>query len=243
MAEHQHSSRRHGLKNQPPEGFKEVPGYEERYYINENAEIWSRSRNRLMKPCVNKTSGYPEILLQTPAKGARATNLHYLMRLTWMPSAPGPIGLKRGQWCVNHIDGNKLNNHASNLEWVTCEENVRHAWATGLNRTAHGEGASNAQFTSEQVREIRLRLINGEKARFLSEEYNCGLQSIKAIKKFASWKHQDHDLVVPLMAVCKSKWLHVMKIKLETGERMEECCNRKDRGQKKWNEDSFALYL
>jgi hypothetical protein len=35
---------------------------------------------------------------------------------------------------VNHIDGNTINNHASNLEWSTKSENMNHAYETNLNK-------------------------------------------------------------------------------------------------------------
>ena len=34
---------------------------------------------------------------------------------------------------INHIDGNKQNNHISNLEWSTAKENMQHAFKSGLN--------------------------------------------------------------------------------------------------------------
>jgi hypothetical protein len=45
------------------------------------------------------------------------------------------------------------------------------------------------------------------------------------------------------MEICGSKWLRVMKTKLDNGERMEECCNRIARGRVKWNQKTLASYM
>lgn len=57
------------------------------------------------------------------------------------------------QYVVNHIDGNKLHNCVSNLEWVSYAQNNQHAYDNGL----HGKGERHykSKLTNKDVQSIR----------------------------------------------------------------------------------------
>jgi len=59
---------------------------------------------------------------------------HMIHRLVAQAFIPNPDNKP----CVNHIDGNKLNNQVSNLEWCSIQENNLHARQTGLHKQAVG---------------------------------------------------------------------------------------------------------
>jgi len=72
---------------------------------------------------INK-NGYIRVDLNVGEHGRSQVFLHRLIAETLIPN---PDNLD----CVDHIDGNKLNNHPSNLQWITRGDNVRKAQNMG----------------------------------------------------------------------------------------------------------------
>lgn len=68
---------------------------------------------------------------------------------------------------VNHKDGDKLNNNADNLEWVTCSENVKHAFDTGLKVYAH----PNTIISDDEFKKVLVRRANGETQQAIANDY------------------------------------------------------------------------
>lgn len=97
------------------------------YQVSSNGNIrrWKKHKNRFnLVATYPERNGYQRVGLCMNYK-RKMKLVHRLVAETFIPK---PLG----KYEVNHKDGDKANNHVSNLEWVTRSENIKHAIKSGL---------------------------------------------------------------------------------------------------------------
>lgn len=98
---------------------KDIAGYEGLYKIREDGTVVKKDGKKF-RGSVN-SHGYCVVSL-TKNGIKKDHKIHRLLATAFIPN-PMPNDYN----CVNHIDGNKLNNSLENLEWCTRGQNVKHA--------------------------------------------------------------------------------------------------------------------
>lgn len=126
--------------------WRDIDGYEGFYQVSNLGNV--RRLNKTKPPRILKQSLcrlYLRVDLCRDGK-RKSCSVHRLVAETFIPNPDNKPE-------VNHIDGDKLNNRAENLEWCTSSENQLHAVATGLQKT--DENNPTAKLTNEQARFVR----------------------------------------------------------------------------------------
>jgi hypothetical protein len=107
------------------EVWVECPKFQ-RYLVSSFGRFKHRETGFIMKG-IKASNGYP-IAQLTLNKKQHAILAHRLVCEAFHGPSPA------GKDLVNHIDGNRANNNASNLEWVSRRGNARHMWASVRSR-------------------------------------------------------------------------------------------------------------
>jgi hypothetical protein len=176
--------------------FLDVPGFEEYYQFNMAGNVRSKPRfvnspafggQRLIpaRPVnVRLVKGYPSFIASV---GNKRTTV-YIHRIMAMKFIPNPDGRPH----INHIDGDKANFSLENLEWCSHQENMRHAFNTGLavaRDIGPGERSPAAKLNDDAVREIKKRLLYGDTHQTLANAYGVSKGTIDFIARGETWGH------------------------------------------------------
>jgi len=90
--------------------WKVIPSTDGKYEINEHGVIRNIKRDKIIKSHINR-HGYEVVILYVETNKPKNLSVHRLVAECFI----GENDLQ-----VNHKDGDKTNNHYSNLEYVTC---------------------------------------------------------------------------------------------------------------------------
>ena len=135
-----------------------------------------RADTKEMKSLSKTSAGYLKVTLYPNPK---TFVVHRLVAIEFLPNPDNKPQ-------VNHIDSDRTNNTLSNLEWVTCQENMVHC--ASQNRSAKHQGHLNptARFTEEEVISIRESNLQTKE---IAEFYGVTPTSISAIRTGTKYKN------------------------------------------------------
>lgn len=160
-------------------GHRDFPDYWISDFGNVMRATVGQTRRLGHKPKGHLKNGYKRFKLMCAGGGKKDIGAHQLVAGAFLGPPPSPSHV------VAHWDGDKLNNHVSNLRWATVAENAQDSARQG---TFKGANNGRAKLTQEQVNQARARYSGkyGEQTS-LAREYNMSASAMRSILIGENW--------------------------------------------------------
>ena len=150
------------------EEFRDIKGFEN-YQVSNLGRIYSKKRRACLKVKRLAGRGYYQVRLSKEGK-YYYKNLHRLIAETFIPN---PNKYRT----VNHINGNKLDNRLSNLEWADDCRQQHEACLLGLKPT------TNHILTESEIIKVYEMYSKGTSVKEIAEVYDTRIQQICKLVK------------------------------------------------------------
>lgn len=148
------------------------------YQITEEGNVYSLKSKKYLKKSLDG-NGYYKISLCKNGK-QKTFKIHRLVASHFLKNIENKI-------CVNHKNGNKLDNSVNNLEWCTHSENIKHAYDIKLKMPRKGNQYSNKNIfwkISKKDKIFILKNMNKKTQKQIAKELNVHQSTISlTIKK------------------------------------------------------------
>lgn len=155
-----------------------IPNLRDEYTIDTNGIVYNVTRNKVLKgTAITKNNRYRKVHLD---------KFYALHRLVAEHFVPNPHGYKE----INHIDGNRHNNTADNLEWCSHPHNIHHCWSNGFHMHQYGEMIGTHKLTEKEVIKIWSLRHSGMTAQQIKDalKLSVSLTAIKHVRGQKTWK-------------------------------------------------------
>ena len=165
--------------------WKAIPSFEGLYEVSNTGKVRracetkEKKKGELLVQTTEKL-GYMIVTLFNKSKGTKKHHkVHRLVMLAFIGSSDQD---------VNHKDGNKTNNHLSNLEYCTRSQNVLHGFRV-LGRSFRGEKHPQAKLTDIDIHHIFAMRKQGATYVSIANQFKISSKTISNILNGHTWTH------------------------------------------------------
>lgn len=150
------------------------------YILYSDGSVYSRYKGRFIKFSPDKKGYYTSRLIVDGKP--KTVKLHRLVGENFVDN---PHNYAE----INHIDGDKSNNHVNNLEWCSRGYNLQHAWDLELRVRPNGGLNGRATISEETAIGICEDIIGKHKTCDIARKYGVKWHIVDSIRRGKTWKH------------------------------------------------------